>query len=198
LQSATVLLLHVPTTQLPLLHVAVLTPGFIVQSMPHPEQLAVSVSVSVSQPSLVVPLQFAVFVLHVAIVHAPLGQPYVATLGSEHGVHDAPQLLVLVLLAHTVPPLHEWLPLGQFAPQVFPPQVAVPPPDGVGHIRHVPPLAPVPHSPGDCEVVTQPLVASQQPFVHVDDVQGTHEPLEQMLPFPHGVPSVTLVVALQA
>jgi hypothetical protein len=80
----------------PVAHVAV---AFgCVQATLHPAQL-VFVSSGVSQPSEARPLQLPKPGSHVAMAHAPFVHADVA-LDRAHGVHEAPQVFTLVLLAH--------------------------------------------------------------------------------------------------
>ncbi len=54
----------------------------------------------------------------------PAAQVAVEWPGAGHGLHDAPQVAVLVLLAHALP--HAWYPLLQVNPQAVPSQLAAP------------------------------------------------------------------------
>jgi hypothetical protein len=149
----------------------------------------------VSQPSPKLELQSPKLGLHVAMVQSPAEQPAVATLVAEHAVHDeVPQELGLVLSEHDVP--QRWNPEEQLLEQLFDWHSALPPPPGAGHARHAAPLVPVPHSDADCALVTQPL-ASQHPFGHVVGPHAPHAPPEQMLPEPHGLPSLMLALGVQ-
>jgi hypothetical protein len=157
-------------------------------ALAHVPQCAFVVWRFVSQPSENALLQSPKLGLQVATVQAPALQPAVATLAAEQAVHDVvPHELGLVLSEHEVP--HRWKPVEQLSAQLFDWHSAVPLPPGAGHARHAAPPVPVPHSDADWLLVTQPF-ASQHPPGHVVALHGTHDPPEQMLPEPQGLPSL--------
>ena len=56
--------------------------------------------------------------------HRPAVQATVPSKGGTQGVHDAPQVAALVLLAHVAP--QAWKPVAHALPQVVPSQLALP------------------------------------------------------------------------
>jgi hypothetical protein len=69
----------------------------------HEPQCALEVRRDASHPSEKVPLQSAKELLQRVIVHAVPEHPAVATFAAEHGEHELPQVLALVLDAQVVP-----------------------------------------------------------------------------------------------